>query len=149
MSKSSALRSSLNYSDSDGNHTEQYVPLSESNPTSSNKVEFPDFSAYGGAANYAVTSRLAGRINAANVSPSEHKKLLREREQLVLKKINNQITRKEVNRLEYIRWSLDRVEDARYGHTLDSLESLVEFYEKFDADLHSLKSQLDGIRKKK
>jgi hypothetical protein len=149
MQKSSALKSQLNFFDGADGPGDLYIPLLESNAAPSSKVEFPNFATYGGTSAYAVTARLAGRVNAANVSSAELKELLHEREQLIFKQINNQITRKETHRLEYIRWSLDRVEDARYGHSLDALESLVEYYEKFEADLQGLKSQLEGIRKRK
>lgn len=149
MSTSSALKTSHNFSDSDKASTEQFALLSEAGSVTSNKVEFPNFDAYGGKATYAITARLAGRVNASNVSPDEERELLREREALIIKRIGNEITRREINRLEYIRWSLDRIEDARHGHSLDSLEGLVEFYEKFEADVESLKLQLEQMRKRK
>jgi len=39
------------------------------------------------------------------------------------KKFAEIITRKEENRLEYVRWSLDRIEDAKYGQSLELLEA--------------------------
>lgn len=91
---------------------------------------------------YAITSRLAGRINASNVSEHEHNALLRERQTLLDKKFNGTITRKEANRLEYVRWSLDRIEDAKYGQALDFLESSVAQYEQLQDDLRNLQAQL-------
>jgi hypothetical protein len=105
---------------------------------------FPTFSAT--AEVYAVTSRMAGRLNAASISEDERQSLLRERQALLDKKFAGQMTRQESNRLEYVRWSLDRIEDARHGWVLDALEGSVEGYERFLSDLHSLREQLEAAR---
>jgi hypothetical protein len=89
-----------------------------------------------------VTSRLAGRMNAASVSEAEHRALLRERQELLNKRFDNTITRKESNRLEYVRWSLDRIEDARHGGELDYLEAHIESYERLVTQIRSLERQL-------
>lgn len=106
----------------------------------SNPPHFTDFSASRDA--IAVTSRMAGRINAANISDEEHNLLLRERQVLLDKKFDGEITPREINRLEYVRWSLDRVEDARYGHDLDVIEGYVEKYERFLSEINNLEKQL-------
>jgi hypothetical protein len=92
---------------------------------------------------YAATARIAGRLNAANVSEKEHNDLLRERQALLDKKLEGQITRKEENRLEYVRWSLDRIDDAKHGDALDILEDRVREYEKFLSDVELLRGQLE------
>lgn len=107
----------------------------------------PDFSAYGQV--YAVTSRMAGRLNAASVSEQEQNDLLQERKVLLDKKFNQTITRHEQNRLEYVRWSLDRIEDAKHGQALDALEYLVSNYESFLADIGRLDKQLQQHLRKK
>jgi hypothetical protein len=91
---------------------------------------------------YAITSRLAGRINAASISELEHEELLRERQRLLDKKFNRTMTRKEANRLEYVRWSLDRIEDAQHGAALEALENYVSRYEQFADELRSLERRL-------
>ena len=91
---------------------------------------------------YAATSRIAGRINASSVSEQEHQALLQERQFLLDKKFDGTITRREANKLEYIRWSLDRIEDAKHGAILDELEDSVKIYERFASDLHKLEGQL-------
>lgn len=99
---------------------------------------------------YAETSRLAGRINAAAVSETEHKELLREREDLLKKKFDETISRRELNRLEYVRWSLDRIEDAKYGNVLEALDSAVTRYEKILDELNALGLRLeDQLPRKK
>lgn len=91
---------------------------------------------------HAQAARIAGRVNASGISESEHKALLRERQQLLDKQFAETITPKELNRLAYVRWSLDRIEDAKYGHTLDFLEGSVSRYEQLLSDLHKLGEQL-------
>jgi hypothetical protein len=90
----------------------------------------------------ATTARRAGRINAASISESEHKALLAERQRLLDKKFAETIERRELNRLAYVNWTLDRVEDARNGEHLDRLEGVVVRYEMFKRDLEDLVSQL-------
>ena len=89
---------------------------------------------------YAVTARMAGRLNAANVSDEEHEALLKKRQALLDKKLSGQITRKELIQLEYVRWSLDRIEDAKYGEHLDALDSAVSQYERFLSNLRDLEN---------
>ncbi len=90
----------------------------------------------------AQTARMAGRINAAGVSKDEHHALLRERQALLDKKLSDGISRRELNRLEYVRWSLDRIEDARHGQALDLLEGYVTKYEDFLSELRRFGSDL-------
>jgi hypothetical protein len=92
---------------------------------------------------YAVTARIAGRLNAATVSEEEHKSLLDERQALLDKKLDGTITRWEENRLEYVRWSLDRIEDAKYGYVLDELENRIHAYEQFLSEIDNLRAQLE------
>jgi hypothetical protein len=92
---------------------------------------------------YAATARSAGRINAASVSEEEYKNLLGERQKLLDRKLSGTISRKEEIRLQYVRWSLDRVEDARHGASLEALESAVAKYEQFLTEVEQLKSQIE------
>lgn len=91
---------------------------------------------------YANAAKLAGRLNASAIRPEERQALLEERQSLLDKKLAGQITKKEVNRLEYVRWNLDRIEDAKYGSGLDILETEVTKYEEFGANLAALQEQL-------
>ena len=108
--------------------------------SSSAPLSLPNFGAYSEA--YAVAAKLAGRINAASVSEAEHNNLLRERQALLDKKLTKTITRTESNRLEYVRWSLDRIEDAKHGQALDMLDGYVSKYEKFLEEVQNLEEQL-------
>jgi hypothetical protein len=124
-------------------------PLDPPPPLSAITSRIPEFGNYAEAEAYAATSRMAGRINAATVSEQEYKSYLRERQALLDKKLGGTITKKEANRLEYVRWSLDRIEDARYGQTLDALESSVARYEQFLADVQKLDEQLRQFTRRK
>src|SRR5262245_37089044 len=93
----------------------------------------PDF---GNLANvYAATARTAGRINAASVTPEEYQGLLAERQRLLDKKLSGKSSRRDEIRLEYVRWSLDRIEDAKHGAALEALENSVAKYEQFLSDV--------------
>ncbi|WFU23141.1 hypothetical protein QA649_34435 [Bradyrhizobium sp. CB1717] len=139
--------------------TQLALDFSESEPASSTRtttstpslaiddVRIPSFDGYGEV--YAAAARRAGRINASSVSDEEHQSLLLERQLLLDKKFAETITRKESNRLEYVRWSLDRIEDANHGWAMDVLEHSVSGYEQLSSDLKSLIDQLDNLQKKK
>jgi hypothetical protein len=112
--------------------------------TSATAPSFPDFERQAG---YAETARIAGRINASSVSQDERAILLAERQALLDKLFNGTITAKEKNRLQYVRWSLDRIEDAEFGYALDALESAVATYERLHADIQEFEEQLVQQRK--
>jgi hypothetical protein len=86
-------------------------------------------------------------MNAAAISDGDHQRLLDERQHLLDKELAGTITRHEINRLEYVRWSLDRVDDARYGVGLEMLENAVARYERFQADIEQFYSELLNLRK--
>jgi hypothetical protein len=117
-------------------------PAAPDGGTSYNPFRVPTFAGVSNQA-YAATARIAGRLNAANISPAEHHQLLEERQKLLDKKFSGTITRREQNRLEYVRWSLDRIEDAKHGQTLDVLEGWVEKYEQLVSELRGFQAQLE------
>jgi hypothetical protein len=103
-------------------------------------TNFPQFNSF--SAIQSLSIKRAGRLNAASISETEHQALLSERQILLDKKFNGELTRKEANRLEYIRWSLDRIEDAKYGNTLDALEEAISRYENFHEEIKDLEMKL-------
>lgn len=105
----------------------------------SNTVKLPTFGNYV----YAATARKAGRVNASAISKDEHEALLAERHSLLDKVFDGTATRSDNNRLAYVRWSLDRIEDAKHGEHLDRLEEVVVRYEHFLKDLDALRQQLE------
>ena len=96
-----------------------------------------------------MTSRIAGRINAASASPDEEQDLLKKRKDLLDKKYSGAWTAEDANRLQYVRWSLDRIEDARSGPILDAIEDWVVRYERFQSEIQDLQSQLAGLKGKR
>jgi len=92
---------------------------------------------------YAITAIRAGRLNATKITPEERESLLGERQRLLDKKLSGAITRRETNRLEYVRWSLDRIEDAEHGETLDAIELAISHYEDIKDWLVDLREKLD------
>src|SRR6478672_12269628 len=58
---------------------------------------------------YAHTARMAARMNARSVSEKERTDLLDERQRLLDKHFDGELTREDSIRLQYIRWSLDRI----------------------------------------
>jgi hypothetical protein len=95
-------------------------------------------------------ARVAGRANAARISEEEEEELLAERKELLEREFSGRLTRLEKARLTYVRWSLDRIEDARSGWALDELEAAVAQYEHFNENINSLIAQLNfhaGLKK--
>jgi hypothetical protein len=114
-----------------------------SSETSESK--FPDFGAYTGT--QAETARIAARIAASQVSDAEYQAFLHERQNLLDKLFSKTITRHEEIRLEYVRWSLDRIEDAKHGSDLDRIEDSITRYEHFLEELDHFKVALDKASK--
>ena len=96
----------------------------------------------------AEAARLAGRLNAAQTSPAEERNWLKERETLLKKQmVGVELTRGEMARLQYVRWNLARIEDARVGPKLDELESVITKYESFLSEISRLRRDLDAASK--
>lgn len=92
----------------------------------------------------AQMAQRAGRINASSISDEEEARLHAERQRLLDKQFDKTITRAESIRLEYVRWSLDRIEDAKHGPALDALERRISRYEAFASEVQGLKRELQA-----
>jgi hypothetical protein len=140
MRSSSARQLEFDYSETPNVLSAPPAPAPDTDTGTSAPFRVPHF----GVSNqvYAAVARSAGRVNAASVSEEEHNLLLRERQTLLDKQFGGTITRKEQNRLEYVRWSLDRIEDAKHGQTLDVLEGWVQRYEQFLSQMRNFETQL-------
>lgn len=90
----------------------------------------------------ALIHRRAGRMNASSISEEEEKNLHAERHALLDKEFNKTISRQEVLRLEYVRWSLDRIDDAKHGSKLDAIERRLVRFEQFAAEVDDFKKRL-------
>lgn len=95
------------------------------------------------------TSYGTSRRNAATISKQEIQDLLAERATLVDKALDRTISAKEARRLDYVRWSLDRIEDAMHGSDLDEIENVVQQYENFKDDLYEFIKSLKQQRTRK
>jgi hypothetical protein len=84
---------------------------------------------------------------ASQVSEKEHHELLRERQALLDKLFAKTISRREEIRLEYVRWSLDRIEDAKHGGDLDRIEDTINRMEHFLAGLDKFTANLNQMPK--
>lgn len=104
---------------------------------------------FGGNSVLAQTARQAGRLNAASISKEEEASLNKERQNLLDKKFAGTITRSEENRLQYVRWSLDRIDDAREGLALDRLENMISQYENLAADIRALSNEIERASRRK
>lgn len=109
--------------------------------------DFPAFGNYATAG--AQTTRMASRLLAAGTTEEEHQALLAERQTLLDRFVDETITRRESIRLEYVRWLLDRIEDAKYGQDLDVIEDHISRYEKFLEDIEDFKEALQRSSKKR
>ena len=90
----------------------------------------------------AQSVRLAARLNATRITEKEHSSLIQERANLLNKRFSDGLTKGEETRLEYVRWSLDRIEDAKHGSALDSLEGAVMRYQEALKELQDLQVTL-------
>jgi len=68
---------------------------------------------------------------------------------LVRQKAAQDLSRSEQLRLNYVRWQLDRIDDALYGESLDLWENAVEQYEQFASDIGHLLDRLEDVRPSK
>ena len=94
---------------------------------------------------FAETTRIAGRLNASAISREEHEAFLAERAALLTKKYETSLSRREENRLAYVRWSLDRIEDAKHGSQLDVLEKAIHDYEGFLNEIRLLRHDIAAL----
>ncbi len=98
---------------------------------------------------WALTARQAQRLNAASVSQHELNDLLKERQNLLDRKFSQTMSDADAIRLEYVQWSLDRIEDAQTGGLLDLLENKILQFEDLVESIRDLQQQIDHLSKKK
>ena len=96
-------------------------------------------------------ARIAGRLNASKTSDDEYEALLNERQSLVEKQYGDPtgLTRREKTRLTFVQWSLDRIDDAKYGSGFDQLESQVSELERFAEQVDRLLRDLKQATQKR
>lgn len=85
------------------------------------------------------------KINRAftkGIPPEFEENLIKERNELVRKKIKERLTKKEQIRLTFLKWQLDRIDDAKHGEHLDFLGRIVGAQEEFAKEIGMFLSQI-------
>lgn len=85
------------------------------------------------------------KINRAftkGISPKIEENLIKERNELVKKKVKEHLTKKEQIRLTFLKWQLDRIDDAKHGEHLDFLGRIVGAQEEFAKEIGMFLSQI-------
>lgn len=90
-------------------------------------------------------SRAAARKIALLTTDEEYQELLGEHRRLVEKRFKDGLARSEELRLQLLRWTLDRIEDARYGHDLDLLERLTAAHEYIASNVARATDELERV----
>jgi hypothetical protein len=90
--------------------------------------------------------RKINRAITRKIPEAEKKRIIHERNQLVQKQFKAGLSIKEKRRLKYVRWQLDRIDDAESGEFLDYLEKLTEGHEKFAKELNGFLTQIQNIQ---
>ena len=91
------------------------------------------------------SAKITARRNAINVTKEEVEAFLSERKNLIVKQLESELNRNEMCRLEYINWSLDRIDDAKDGYGLDILETMAERYEEFLEEIRKFRNDLNVV----
>lgn len=86
--------------------------------------------------------RKMNRLITARLPKHVREALIDERNQLVTKKFEVGLSTKEERRLTYVRWQLDRIDDAESGQYLDFLEAVAQEQENLAQQIDRL---LDGL----
>lgn len=91
----------------------------------------------------AALTKFAARWNARKTPAAEIERWFREHAALSLKEVEGTLTEEEALHLNYVRWNLNRIEDARVGPQLDKLEEAIDRYEGFLAEIRGFTADLD------
>lgn len=90
----------------------------------------------------ASTIKEINRKKTQGIGPETKNAFIEERNKLVNKKFKEGLDEKEERRLTFVRWQLDRIDDAESGPTLDLFEKFVETNEGFANEVGSLLTEL-------
>jgi hypothetical protein len=78
---------------------------------------------------------------------AEKPRLLEEHRQLVAKEFSTDLTRIDQQRLRWIRWQLDRIEDAEFGQQIDRFRALIKSHRDLGDDIRKLIAKLNTARR--
>ncbi len=90
--------------------------------------------------------RKINRLITRKISTGEKEAVINERNQLIQKQFKGGLSPKEERRLTYVRWQLDRIDDAESGEFLDYLGQITESHEKFEKELKGLLGQMEIVQ---
>lgn len=91
-------------------------------------------------------ARATSRALARAVSEAEVSELMAEHGTLVDKKFEDgTLSSRDRARLAYVRWQIDRIEDANIGEQLDLLEHLTELHESISAEVADFANQVRAV----
>jgi hypothetical protein len=96
-----------------------------------------------------VLTTFAGRLNAGKTSPAEIESWFREHAALTMKEMEETLDPADIARLDYVRWNLNRIEDARVGPHIDKLEVAIDHYEGFLTEIRQFLGELDRVAGRK
>ena len=82
------------------------------------------------------------RLITRKISPKVKQDLTEERNLLARKKFGDGLSNKEERRLAYVRWQLDRIDDAEDGEMLDYLDKVADEHEKFAKEISTFLNKL-------
>lgn len=71
--------------------------------------------------------------------------LIKARQMLVIKMMSESLSVQEKTDLDYINWQLNKIEDAKYGESLDALQKIVEVHETVSREVHDTVSAIKAI----
>jgi hypothetical protein len=118
------------------------VPEEKGMPTSEVPTELPP---------PALPADIIKEINrevTQKIEPEAKNNLIEERNKLVNKKFKKGLNKNEERHLTFVRWQLDRIDDAESGNTLDLFEKFVDEHERFAGEIESLLTELkEGFSK--
>lgn len=104
-------------------------------------MEKPSINLSGGLSVYRLKD--INRLITRKISPQVKKGLVDERNSLVDKKFKDGLSTKEERRLTYVRWQLDRIDDAEEGEVLDYFERIADQHENFAKEISTLLNRLN------
>lgn len=123
-----------------------YVTAKTTAGRSAPTVADPSKPGFGGLSSHDI--KRVNRTVTRKIQQTEKDKIIDERNQLVRKQFKVGLSAREKNRLKYVRWQLDRIDDAESGESLDYLQIIAEGNERFSKELNGLLGQIQDIQNK-
>jgi hypothetical protein len=97
---------------------------------------------------FSETIKKMNRELAKKISLQDEKYFITKHSELVRKKFTGGLSNDEQKQLDFIRWQMDRIDDARNGEHMDHLTQIIESHEEFAQDLEKILSKI-GVQSPK